>query len=393
MNAGLTLSFLSLAMSFIGCLIIYVDEIIRWISPGSSFSIANSKLFLVASLSVSAGSLTFTSLARVLPHADLMLSPKGFEPALTACFISGAAAILALDAIIRRFALESIVHCEHQDPESISSENSVTTAENIDSISKLLSSEPDYGSIAMDGSAPITTTAVPVEPRLNLVAIPSGEPDPITSGIPYDALQSHKALQILKGQGNVVAYLHGDLENVVIEGSLDRHINHHSDHRHENVETLVLRMLLLGLQTVLAILLHKFPEGYIYYATLQIDRSLLVKIFLLLAVHNIAEGVSMTVPLYVSMGLRWKAIAIGGVLGGGAQPLGALIAMLTVPQEADKERLEVIFGCVMAAVSGFLAVIGVQMVVSARGFVGVGDRCVVGWFLAGMVVISLSSLL
>lgn len=86
--------------------------------------------------------------------------------------------------------------------------------------------------------------------------------------------------------------------------------------------------LSIGLQTVIAIALHKFPEGFITYATNHANPQLGFNVFMALFVHNIAEGFSMALPLYMALGSRLKAIAWSSMLGGFSQPLGAAIAWL-----------------------------------------------------------------
>lgn len=86
--------------------------------------------------------------------------------------------------------------------------------------------------------------------------------------------------------------------------------------------------LSIGLQTVIAIALHKFPEGFITYATNHANPQLGFNVFMALFVHNIAEGFAMALPLYMALGSRLKAIAWSSLLGGLSQPMGAGIAWL-----------------------------------------------------------------
>lgn len=88
--------------------------------------------------------------------------------------------------------------------------------------------------------------------------------------------------------------------------------------------------LSIGFQTVIAIALHKFPEGFITYATNHANPQLGFNVFMALFVHNIAEGFAMALPLYMAIGSRLKAIAVSSVLGGLTQPLGASIGWLVI---------------------------------------------------------------
>lgn len=88
--------------------------------------------------------------------------------------------------------------------------------------------------------------------------------------------------------------------------------------------------LSIGLQTSLAIALHKLPEGFITYATNHANPTLGLTVFLALFIHNIVEGFVMALPLYLALSSRWKAIFWSSLLGGISQPAGAGLAALWV---------------------------------------------------------------
>ncbi|KAJ5921125.1 hypothetical protein N7466_009451 [Penicillium verhagenii] len=88
--------------------------------------------------------------------------------------------------------------------------------------------------------------------------------------------------------------------------------------------------LSIGLQTSLAIALHKLPEGFITYATNHASPTLGLTVFLALFIHNIVEGFAMALPLYLALGSRWKAMFWSSLLGGISQPAGAGLAALWI---------------------------------------------------------------
>ena len=63
----------------------------------------------------------------------------------------------------------------------------------------------------------------------------------------------------------------------------------------------------IGLQTSIAIALHKLPEGFITYATNHANPSLGVTVFMALFIHNITESFTMALLLYLALGSRLKA--------------------------------------------------------------------------------------
>ena len=86
--------------------------------------------------------------------------------------------------------------------------------------------------------------------------------------------------------------------------------------------------LSIGLQSSIAIALHKLPEGFITYATNHANPQLGFAVFMALFIHNITEGFAMALPLFLAIGSRWKAMFWSSLLGGVSQPLGAGVAAL-----------------------------------------------------------------
>jgi len=86
--------------------------------------------------------------------------------------------------------------------------------------------------------------------------------------------------------------------------------------------------LSVGLQTSLAIVLHKIPEGFITYASNHADTKLGMAVFLALFVHSVTEGFAMSLPLYISLSSRLKAVVWATLVGCTSQPLGAAGAVV-----------------------------------------------------------------
>ena len=125
--------------------------------------------------------------------------------------------------------------------------------------------------------------------------------------------------------------------------------------------------LSIGLQTSIAIALHKFPEGFITYATNHANPSLGFNVFLALFVHNITEGFAMALPLYMALNSRWKAMAWSAVLGGLSQPMGAAIAVLWF-ELSKKTHLTpdaVAYACLFAITAGIMVSVALQLFVES----------------------------
>jgi len=121
--------------------------------------------------------------------------------------------------------------------------------------------------------------------------------------------------------------------------------------------------LSIGLQTVIAIALHKLPEGFITYATNHVSSSLGFNVFMALFVHNIAEGFAMALPLYLALDSRSKAIAWSSLLGGLSQPLGAGIAVLWF-KVANRSSITIdntFYGCTFGITAGIMTSVALQL--------------------------------
>lgn len=148
------------------------------------------------------------------------------------------------------------------------------------------------------------------------------------------------------------------------------------------------RMLLrMGLFTAGAIALHNFPEGMGTFIAALEDPRTGVAIALAVALHNIPEGVSVSVPIYYATGNRRRAFG-WSFLSGLAEPLGGIVAALTLGWLLPPESMGIIF----AAVAGVMVYISLdELLPTARQF-GHSHEVVAG-IIAGMAVMAASLLL
>ncbi|KAL6866968.1 ZIP zinc transporter domain-containing protein [Trichoderma novae-zelandiae] len=152
--------------------------------------------------------------------------------------------------------------------------------------------------------------------------------------------------------------------------------------------------LSIGLQTSIAIALHKFPEGFITYATNHANPALGLNVFMALFVHNISEGFAMALPLYMALGSRWRAMAWSAVLGGLSQPFGAGIAALwfKLANKTNMMPSAVAYACLFALTSGIMVSVGLQLFVESLSFNHNQNLCMFFAFL-GMCLLGFSNAL
>jgi ZIP family zinc transporter len=152
--------------------------------------------------------------------------------------------------------------------------------------------------------------------------------------------------------------------------------------------------LSIGLQTVIAIALHKFPEGFITYATNHANPNLGFNVFMALFVHNIAEGFSMALPLYLALGSRFKAIAWSSLLGGLSQPVGAAIAVFwfKMANRSDFNIDNTAYACLFAVTAGIMTSVALQLFVESLSLNHNRNLSILFAFL-GMTMLGLSNAL
>ena len=138
--------------------------------------------------------------------------------------------------------------------------------------------------------------------------------------------------------------------------SLSRDVGNRSHHHHVPSNA----FLSIGLQTSIAIALHKLPEGFITYATNHANPTLGFAVFVALFIHNITEGFTLALPLFLAFHSRLKAILLSFFLGGLSQPLGAAVAVLWF-KAASSRDMERVYGCMFAVTSGIMTSVALSL--------------------------------
>ena len=152
--------------------------------------------------------------------------------------------------------------------------------------------------------------------------------------------------------------------------------------------------LALGLQTSIAIALHKLPEGFITYATNHANPKLGFAVFMALFIHNITEGFALALPLYLAVNSRLQAMFWATVLGGASQPLGAAIAVgwLRAAKSHDMLPSESVYGAMFAVTSGIMTSVALQLFSESTGLTHSRGWCIAFVFV-GMGILGASNAL
>ncbi len=83
----------------------------------------------------------------------------------------------------------------------------------------------------------------------------------------------------------------------------------------------------LGILSMIALVIHNFPEGIATFIGSVKDAELGIKLSIAIMLHNIPEGISIAVPIYYATGSKKKAI-FNTLLSSIAEPIGAILAFL-----------------------------------------------------------------
>ncbi|CAI4217909.1 unnamed protein product [Parascedosporium putredinis] len=150
--------------------------------------------------------------------------------------------------------------------------------------------------------------------------------------------------------------------------------------------------LSLGLQTSIAIALHKFPEGFITFATNHANPTLGFNVFMALFVHNITEGFTIALPLYMALGSRAKAMLWASILGGLSQPLGAAVAALwfRLARKTHMAPNTAVYAGLFAITAGIMVSVALQLFVESLSLNHNRNLSTFFAFL-GMIVLGLSN--
>lgn len=167
--------------------------------------------------------------------------------------------------------------------------------------------------------------------------------------------------------------------------------HHHADHHHHVPEN---AFLSIGLQTSIAIALHKLPEGFITYATNHANPKLGFSVFLALFIHNITEGFALALPLYLALNSRPKAMFWSFILGGCSQPLGAGVAAIwfKIAGNGSMAPGEGVYGAMFAITAGIMASVALQLFSESMDLTHNRGLCMIFAFI-GMGILGVSSAL
>ena len=140
----------------------------------------------------------------------------------------------------------------------------------------------------------------------------------------------------------------------------------------------------VGFVSMIALIIHNFPEGIATFVSGYENTSLGISITLAIALHNIPEGIAIAMPIYYSTNSKFKAFKFT-LYSGLAEPLGAFIAFLFLRPYINEIILSVIF----ALVAGIMLYISFAELIPTAKEYKYNNTYLISIFL-GIIIIILS---
>lgn len=120
----------------------------------------------------------------------------------------------------------------------------------------------------------------------------------------------------------------------------------------------------VGFVSMIALMIHNFPEGIATFISGYQDTSLGISIAIAIALHNIPEGIAIAMPIYYSTKSKVKAFKYT-LYSGLSEPLGALLAFLFLKPYIN----DVIIAIVFSLVAGIMLYISFgELIPAARQY-------------------------
>lgn len=413
---GWVLTAASAVTCILGSFVICFDLIYKWFKPASDFQLRESRSVLIASLSLSSGVLLFTSLYKLLPEAleyfkdtPAIQTDRIANVILISTYLGGIVLCSIVNIVIHMMTSQSVVHCSHEGgPHNSDHPHNHEDEEN--------RHHHHYHEPRRDhqqSDLPANNTANESTPLVPQPAVKDSMTAYVAPKTFIDITE--RRLKGRRSIGRCMGYssIEDCAEHVIVSrrASREETTTHHNDYEttssttpveseeedngdsevkdhHHHVSTRYSHLFSIGLQTALAISVHKIPEGFLTFATSHASPDLGFSVFLALAIHNFCEGFTIAFPLYLAIGNRALSIGAAILLGGCSQPVGAVLAWGLFKSEVSRDA-NMTFGLLVAVTSGFLSIIGLQMYGASITYGGKQSITLAFAFL-GIAIIGLS---
>ena len=182
---------------------------------------------------------------------------------------------------------------------------------------------------------------------------------------------------------NMIDQIHDEEEDVSEGGKENQEGQEPQDDNERNR-----KLMLMSLNTALAIGLHNFPEGLATFVAALDDPKVGAVLAMAIAIHNVPEGLCVAMPIYYATGNKWKAFG-WACLSGVAEPIAGLLGWLILAQSFSDQLYALLFGMV----AGMMVIISARELLPTAHRYDPEDSVVTYSFIGGMAIMALSLML
>ncbi|CAO3607603.1 unnamed protein product [Cunninghamella echinulata] len=340
-----------------GALVVFID---RW----HKNEFLTKGPFLSASMSLGSGVLVYSSIAFLLPASIIKLQDSAYLSYIY--FLTGAIATSSMTFIIHWFLPTAIHTCDHNNDNNNNNNNN----NNITSLSIKEHEHHHHHHHHHHNDK----HQYQQQPYSILIDDDHNTLVDILKSPLIDHLHSHQDHHHYGSLKTTTSSSSSSTSSTTIDNSNDHHDNLSDFYQ-------------MGIQTAIALCIHKFPEGLIMFISNETSTELGVSIGLAICIHNLIEGAMIALPIYYATKSRTMAFLYAAILGGASQPIGALIGLFLIDSIYEDDYL---FGILFAIVSGMMLYIAIQSMLPQA--MKADQRYVTSFFFIGIFIVGLVSL-
>ncbi|KAI9261557.1 ZIP zinc transporter-domain-containing protein [Phascolomyces articulosus] len=345
---GWILVFVSSIACILGASVVFIDKCNFWSSGRHqhSVSILENQSFLAASMALASGVLLFSSLAVLLPASRQRLGASG-SYLVYLCFFGGAFFTLGLTKIIHALTPDAIHACggPPSSPCDMEHDSATTSDEEVEQDDLHHHHHHDPAEDEESTMAGANEQAHPYSEDENQpIFIKSHSHHHLEHH--YGSTPHHHHQPHLFREAHFRFHHHHHHHPEQNENNEYDHDQHHHQHHHGDQEEYQ-HFLRIGIQTAVAIGVHKFPEGLIMFISNRASEKLGWAIAAAMSIHNLTEGFMIALPLYLALKSRSAAFGWAALLGGLSQPIGAVLGLLLM-RNIDSSKEDLMFGIIFA---------------------------------------------
>lgn len=143
----------------------------------------------------------------------------------------------------------------------------------------------------------------------------------------------------------------------------------------------------VGVLSMLALMIHNFPEGIATFMTAYNDLSMGINLGIAIMLHNIPEGISISAPIYYATGSRGKGI-LYSFISGLAEPLGAIMAYIILKNFINNTTISII----LILVAGIMITLAIEEMLPEVNKYNKKKETIIG-LISGTIIVLVNLLL